>query len=273
MNMWKKTVSSLLVVGMMTTGLVGLAYADTTAADEKQPPAMGQHRGGFGGNMFSTTALTEKISGLSADTQAEILALAAQLEAYQPAKEKDGEVFAEQDENREMMNTIMEQIKAIFDAEGVTLELAQPEKRASEPAENRLDNGPAPAERPEMAEATARPERPEQSDQSEQPAPPENAEAAEPPTGSPFTAAIEEAMTQLSSDGQAEVNALLAELETLMPEKIEKGMAGEKPELTEEQQTAMAEVEAIRQQLMEALTAAGITLEMPERLEKPADQQ
>ena len=76
MQKWKKIMSALLVTGMLMTAGAGLALADTAEASAPERPA-----GPKGGLLLNEEWLTEQIAGLSAEQQAEILALQEQLAA------------------------------------------------------------------------------------------------------------------------------------------------------------------------------------------------
>lgn len=111
MNQLQKTISGILIAGLLTTGVGSAAFAsDTTSTETNQQ----QHKMGRGGDFLSVETLQSKISQLSTEQQTEILALAEQLQTYQPEKpEKQADATDRQDS--------FAQIKEIFTQAGVTL--------------------------------------------------------------------------------------------------------------------------------------------------------
>ena len=80
MKGFKKLMSVLLVMGLLSTGTAAWALADTASDGLTDRP-----RGGW---MMSSTEINDLLSGLSAEEQSTILSLQSQLEALRPQRQE-----------------------------------------------------------------------------------------------------------------------------------------------------------------------------------------
>ncbi len=249
MQKWKKIMSALLVTGMLMTAGAGLALADTAEASAPERPA-----GPKGGLLLNEEWLTEQIAGLSAEQQAEILALQEQLEALQP--EQPERTFAS--EQRSVLEEYQAQIQAkedavmaVFAEAGVTLSVPERGERLQ-----------GDGDKPESD--SLQPERPADTEK-------EMPEGSRPLGGrggkamSGVGLVSETDLAQLDSNAQAEVQALQTEIKALQAEmRTALGLdRSEQSAPTEEDKAAEAEARSAREALLEALQEAGIVLPQP----------
>ena len=268
MKQWKKALCSLLMVGMLTTGGASLALAD-----EQSPTALAGHKGGM---LVNSDWLTEQIADLSADQQAEILALQEQLAALEPQKQprEKLELSTEQQsvlENyQSQIKALEEEMTALFTAAGVPLE--RPERGERPEAPLQKDGETAPALPEKTADSPERAAFPDQKDGEKQQ-----------PGGGHFKGfggglrVTDEQLAQLDDDARAQAESLQAECQALR-EELSAALGTERPQeqtLTAEEKAAREEERAAQKELMqalqEALTAAGI--EWPTPPERPDKAQ
>ena len=246
MQKWKKALSVLLMMGLLTTAGASMAWAEEDGEAVYGPP-----RGG--GLCLNEAWLAEQIAGLSEAQQTEILALQAELAALQPEKEqREKQTFTA--EQQAVLEAYQAQIKAkeeavtaLLQAAGVTL------------------NAP---DKPDQ-EAIAR-TLPERTDGTEQALPegdlPKGGRDDRGPRGG-FAGRLvsAEAMAQLDDETKAQLQSLEGEIKALRSAlAADLGLEQpEKPELTEAEQAAREKARTVQQQLRQALQQAGITLPQP----------
>lgn len=255
----KKTISGVLIAGILTGGMSGVAFAEDNAAASVQTKQLQQAERvmGRGHNLLAVENLQEKISGLSADVQAEILALAKQLEDVQPAKPEQSEKPALESGIKSEQQDILTQIQTIFADAGITLS-AQPDMK--EKPELPADA----AERPELPADTDR-ELPSTTDKSDKKAGTDRNEKGK---HTAITSQIQEQLSQLSAESQAAVQVLLDELQALQPTEKQQSSIDSAVQSTEQDST-----QQIRETLLQLLKDNGITMEPSEKILPDKNEQ
>ena len=262
MNTLKKAISGVLIAGMLTGGISSAAFAEDNSATSIQTKPMHQSEcgAGRGHDLFSTENLQEKISGLSAEVQAEILALAEQLENMQPEKPEQHDKLELDSNVKSEQQDILEQIQTIFADAGITLSTQSDMKERPERPVDETEQPELPAdidkERPELPSKSLQ-------NNTEDTTPPFLADKSDQETDknrsgkahrTAITAQIEEQLPQLNAASQAKVQALLEELIALQPTKQQPSVDSA-PQSTEQDST-----QQLRDALLQLLKDNGITM-------------
>lgn len=268
MRQWKKALSGLLMVGLLSTGGASLALADEQSG-AREP---GGHRGGM---LEKSDFLSEQIAGLSEEQQAEITALWEQLAQLKPQRPEQMALSDEQkallDDYQSQMQALEEAIRTVFIEAGVTLEKPERGERPEGLPE------PPDGEAPELPAENGLPPLNDETDGAAKDIPAGSEADGQRPDGAPGgprggrsgmgggLKITEDALAQLDSAAQAQVQSLQQQLETLRQEqRTALGLTSEADEDRADEEANRADIQALEQSLREALTAAGIEWPSPE---------